>query len=183
MIIDRYGGIGLVMLALLPVAAVVAWALARVRRRAGSPTRSAWRVSLTEVGIVYGTAPWVWLTMEPGNPAETGTVSLVPLRDVVTMPPYQVVGNLLVFAVLGLLIPVRFRALASVPRVMVVAAFCSLLIEVTQYVVQLGRVASVDDILLNSVGAGLAALVSRPWWRRSRGAGTASRREQPRAIA
>jgi glycopeptide antibiotics resistance protein len=45
------------------------------------------------------------------------------------------------------------------------AAGCSVLIETAQYVLQLDRVSSVDDVLLNAVGAVPAALASRPWWR------------------
>ncbi|WP_243845107.1 VanZ family protein [Mumia sp. ZJ1417] len=52
------------------------------------------------------------------------------------------------------------------PRTVAVAAVCSVLIETAQYVAQQGRVSSVDDVLLNTAGAGLAALASRRWWRR-----------------
>jgi glycopeptide antibiotics resistance protein len=98
-----------------------------------------------------------------------GRVSLVPLRDLLTIladgPPLtaavQIVGNLLVFAALGLFAPLRFAALASVPRVLALAAGCSVLVETAQYVLRLDRVSSLDDVLLNTAGAGLAALVSR----------------------
>jgi len=126
------------------------------------------------VGIVYGTVPWVWLTLLPGGRAGevSGEVSLVPLRDLQTIlsgepltAVVQVVGNLLVFAALGFLAPLRFAALASVPRVLVLAAGLSILVETAQYVLRLDRVSSVDDVLLNAAGAGLAALASRRWWR------------------
>lgn len=165
--VGRYEGVVLLTLALLPLAMLAVGALARCRRRAGHDDAWAWRRSVSEVGIVYGTAPWVWLTMLPGSGAGTaaGQVSLVPLRDLVAMPAFQVVGNLLVLAALGLLAPVRFASLASVPRVLALAAACSALIEVGQYVLRLGRVSSIDDVLLNTAGAGLAALASRRWWR------------------
>jgi hypothetical protein len=70
-----------------------------------------------------------------------------------------------VFAALGFFAPLRFAALASVPRILALAAGCSILVEVAQYVLRLDRVSSVDDVLLNAAGAGLAALASRPWWR------------------
>jgi hypothetical protein len=157
-------GVGLITVAALPLAALAVWALARRRSAAG--VTSAWRMSVAEVGIVYGTVPWIWLTMQPGAGAGIvpGRVSLVPLRDLVTMDTGQVVGNLLVFAALGFLVPLRFAALASVPRILGLAAGCSILIETAQYVLQLDRVSSVDDVLLNTAGAGLAALLSRPWW-------------------
>jgi glycopeptide antibiotics resistance protein len=91
-------------------------------------------------------------------------VSLVPLRDLATMPTTQVVGNLLIFAAVGFLAPLRFRALASIGRILLLAAVGSIVIETAQYVLRLDRVSSVDDVLLNALGAGLAALVSLPWW-------------------
>ena len=134
-------------------------------------------MSLAEVGMVYGTVPFVWMTLMPGSGAGIvpGRVSLVPLRDLVTMGPLGIVGNLLVLAALGFFAPMRFAALASVPRILALGAGCSVLIETAQYVLQLDRVSSVDDVLLNASGAALAALASRRWWRTK----PESRSEQP----
>ncbi|WP_349876580.1 VanZ family protein [Micromonospora sp. HUAS YX12] len=162
-------GVVLLTVAALPAAALVVWLLARRRGGAGP----AWRRSLAEVGIVYGTVSWVWMIMLPGDGAGVvpGRVSLVPLRDLLTVlasgpltVTVQIVGNLLVFAALGFLAPLRFAALASVPRILALAAGCSAVVEVAQYVLRLDRVSSVDDVLLNTAGAGLAALASRRWW-------------------
>ena len=165
--VGTFTGVVLITVAALPLAAVMVWVLAR--RRGGAP--SAWRLSLAEVGIVYGTVPWVWMILLPGGP-EPGRVSLVPLRDLLTIlagAPMtvvgQVVGNLLVFAALGFCAPIRFAALASISRIVALAAGCSVLVETAQYVLRLDRVSSVDDVLLNAAGAGLAALASRRWWR------------------
>ncbi|MFJ3585961.1 VanZ family protein [Streptomyces sp. NPDC090127] len=154
-------GVAFLTVAALPLSALAVWALARRRRGAG--VTSAGRLSLAEVGVVHGTVPWVWIIMLAGG--EAGAVSLVPLRDLLSMSASQVVGNLLVFAALGFFGPIRYAALASVPRVLALAAACSVLVETAQYVLPLHRVSSVDDVLLNAGGAGLAALASRRWWR------------------
>jgi hypothetical protein len=163
--IDRYQTVTLVTLAALPLAVLAVWGLARRRHARGKTTR-AWRTSLAEVAIIYTTLPWVWLTMLPASPVGPahGTVSLVPLRDLSSMPTYQILGNLLIFVVPGFLAPLRFRVLASIPRMLALVAGCSVLIETFQYVRQVGRVSSVDDVLLSTLGAGLAVLVSRRWW-------------------
>ena len=170
--VGTFTGVALITVAVLPLAALAVWALAR--RRSVTGTTPAWRMSLAEVGIVYGTVPWVWMIMLPGDGAGTvpGRVSLVPLRDLLTIfadgplrATGQVVGNLLVFAALGFFAPLRFAALASLPRILALAAGCSVLVEAAQYVLRLDRVSSVDDVLLNTAGAGLAALASRRWWR------------------
>ncbi|MFE1983862.1 VanZ family protein [Streptomyces mirabilis] len=162
---DTFNGVVLMTLVALPLAALVVWALARRRRAAG--VTSAWRMSLAEVGMVHGTVPFIWMTMMPGSGAGTvpARVSLVPLRDLVTMGTGQIVGNLLIFAALGFFAPMRFAALASVPRILALGAGCSVLVETAQYVLRLDRVSSVDDVLVNATGAALAAMASRRWWR------------------
>ena len=162
---DTFNGALLMTLVGLPAAALVAWALARGRRAAGAV--SAGRTSLAEVGMIYGTVPFVWLTLMPGPGAGMvpGRVSLVPLRDLVTMGPIGIGGNLLVLAALGFFAPMRFAALASVPRILALGAGCSILIETAQYVLQLDRVSSVEDVLIKTTGAVLAGLASRRWWR------------------
>jgi hypothetical protein len=163
--LDTFNGVLLMTLVTVPLGVLVAWVLARRRRAAG--VAFAWRLSLADVGMVHGTVPFVWLTMMPG--AEPGTVdgrvSLVPFQDLLTMGSLGIAGNLLVFAALGFFAPVRFAALASVPRVLALGAGCSVLVETAQYVLRLDRVSSVDDVLVNAVGAVLAALASRHWWR------------------
>jgi hypothetical protein len=158
------GAVVLTVLA-LPLAALAVCALALHRRRAGST--SPWRNSLADVGLVYGTVPWLWIVMMPGAFAGevTGRVSLVPFADLLDMTTLGIVGNLLVFAAVGGFAPLRFTALASLKRIVIFAAACSALVEVLQFVLRLDRVSSVDDVLLNTAGAGLAALASRHWWR------------------
>ncbi|MGW6547552.1 VanZ family protein [Streptomyces massasporeus] len=162
---DTFNGVVLLTLVALPLAVLVVWALARRRRAAG--VMSAWRISLAEVGMVYGTVPFLWMTLMPGGGAGTvpARVSLVPLRDLATMGPIGIGGNLLVFAALGFFAPMRFAASASVPRVLALGAGCSVLVETAQYLLRLDRVSSVDDVLVNATGAVLAALASRRWWR------------------
>ncbi|MEV7443853.1 VanZ family protein [Streptomyces sp. NPDC091204] len=163
--LDTFNGVVLMTLVALPPAVLVAWALAHRRRAAG--VGSAWRMSLAEVGMVHGTVPFVWMTMMPGGGAGVvpARVSLVPLRDLVTMGPLGIGGNLLVFAALGFFAPMRFAALASVPRILALGAGCSVLVETAQYVLRLDRVSSVDDVLVNAAGAVLAGLASHRWWR------------------
>ncbi|MEU8358631.1 VanZ family protein [Nonomuraea sp. NPDC048882] len=151
----------------LPVALLAILVLRRHRARAGRPAPL--RTSIADVGIVAGTAPWIWMILTPsdGEPG-VGLVPFADLADLVTAPweavSVQVGGNLLVFAALGALLPVRSAAMSSPARVAAVAAAFSVLVEVLQYVLRLGRFSSVDDVILNTAGAVIFSLVTRRWW-------------------
>ncbi|MFG1946036.1 VanZ family protein [Nonomuraea sp. NPDC048826] len=154
----------------LPLAALAVLLLSRRRARRGHPAPL--RTALADVGIVVGTAPWLWMILTPGSGQEG--VSLIPFRDLAEVLEaswetafVQVGGNLLVFAALGALLPVRSARLASPARVAAVAAAASVLVETLQYALRLGRFSSVDDVLINTAGAAAAALITRRWWARA----------------
>lgn len=174
MIVNESGSLtetGIVVLTMLafPVAVLAVPTLAVLRRSFGVAWRRAWRHSLAEVAIVYGTVPGVALTLLPGNNGIlSGNVSLVPFEDMSTMGPVGLIGNLLIFAALGFFGPIRFPALRSVWRVLILAGAASVSIEVLQHLLPLGRVSSVDDVILNAGGATAAAALSWPVWRRRR---------------
>lgn len=164
----RWLPIVLVAVCALPVGAVVARLLAGWRMRRGLGPAEAWRRSLAEVGMVVGTAPWLWMILTP-LPDE-GLVHLIPFRDLagqfehpLLWVGFQIGGNLLVFAAYGLLAPIRWPIRPL--WVVITAAAGSATVEFLQWGLALGRVASVDDVLINATGAGLFALCSRRWWR------------------
>lgn len=153
-----WGGVVLAAIAALPVAGVVAWWLAR---------RRGWRVALCEVGMVVGTAPWLWMILTPKGSGRS--LNVVPLRDLADqLTDGRVVeqfgGNLLVFAALGFLLPLRFAWFTRSYRVLLVGACASIVVETVQFALAIGRHSSIDDVLLNATGAYLAAQLSRHWW-------------------
>jgi hypothetical protein len=157
----------LIAIGALPAAALAARLLATSRVHRGLPAAEAWRRSLTEVGMVIGTVPWLWMILTP-LPDEP-LVHLIPFEDLygqfqrpLLWILFQVGGNLLVFAAYGFLAPIRWSIRPL--WVVVTAAIGSVTVETLQWALHLGRVTSVDDVLINAAGAGLAALLSRRWW-------------------
>lgn len=127
------------------------------------------RRRFAEFAMVAGTVPWLVMAFTP-QPAPSA-VEWVPMTDLAAQaagPPgvlfAQVVGNLLVLAAFGAFAPVRWRFLAHLGRLCVAAVAGSVAIEWTQYALDVGRVSSIDDVLLNATGALLAGLSSRRWW-------------------
>lgn len=185
---DEWGHVLPPVLLGLLVAAAAMRLLVRFRSLRGVPRGLAWQRSVAEVGLVVGTLPWFWMILTPKDADRA--VSLVPFRDLadqlsgpLSAALVQVGGNLLVLAAFGFFLPIRFRLVAGggraprqvLLRVAVLAAAASTTVEVLQYLLDLGRVSSVDDVLVNVAGAVLAAMCSRRWWAGSRpdGAGRA----------
>ena len=156
-----------VSLAVLPAAALVVPPRARALRGRGVPAQLARRHAIAEVGLVAGTLPWLWMILTPLPAARE--VRALPLRDLADLLAgapltafFQIGGNLLVFAALGFFAAARWGwgPLAATAA----GALASLAVESSQYLLALGRVSSVDDVLLNAAGAGIAAALCHRWW-------------------
>ncbi|MER7003303.1 VanZ family protein [Dactylosporangium sp. NPDC000555] len=120
------------------------------------------------IGTLAGTAPWVIMILFPTSaPRRVNWNPVRGLADILTGDPrdaiVQMGGNLAVFAAFGVFGPMRWRLNAW--AVTGLAALGSAVLETLQYVLDLGRVTAVDDVLVNAAGAGLAAALARPWRR------------------
>lgn len=182
---NTWGLVTLLFLVSVPVAAVLAWAWARLRSRRGVSTRDA----IAEALMVVGTAPWLGPLLAP-NPNELASrrVFLIPFVDlsqqIAKGPRFIAIelgGNLAVFAVLGFFLPIRYRISLLAITGLIAAASTS--IEVAQYVFDLHRVSSIDDVTINTAGGVLGALASHRWWRRRRPPAPAFSSDEPAVSA
>lgn len=171
-----YDDVLLAVALLLPLAGAAVVGLARWRIGCGLAARQAWTRSLSEVGMVAGTVPWLIMGLWPIElSADVVRWHLLPLADITAQLSgpageafAQIVANLLVFFALGVFAPVRFAALAGSARLLALGAAGSLTLEISQQMFGTGRVFSVDDVLLNGLGCMFGGLVSRRWWMSAR---------------
>ncbi|MGI5236882.1 VanZ family protein [Dactylosporangium sp. CA-139066] len=117
-------------------------------------------------GTIAGTAPWVVLILIPTSAPRR--INLNPVRGlegVLLNDPRDAViqmgGNLAVFAAFGVFAPMRWRL--GVWAVTGLAALSSAVLETLQYVLDLGRVTALDDVIVNAAGALIATLLARRW--------------------
>ncbi|BBH18462.1 hypothetical protein Back2_27490 [Nocardioides baekrokdamisoli] len=146
-----------------PFLPVLMCLLAAIRRLRGRAPGAALRTAVLDVGLIYATVVPIWLTMVPGG--HPGLV-VHPWTDIPTMPHDALLGNLLLLAGIGFFVPMRFRLMSSVTLTTLLAMAISCAIETCQYVLPIGRVASIDDVILNTSGAAVAAILAVPWWAR-----------------
>ncbi len=163
---DAWGTVLVVWALAVPVVAAGGWCLARWRIRRGRERTEAVRWTIAEAGILLGTLPWIWMILTPG-PGERKVI-LFPLVDLIdtlleasTNTVVQVVANTILFIPLGFLLPLRFPWFGTVPRMLAVGALLSAGLETAQYVLDLGRWSSIDDVLMNATGAGIGAWLTR----------------------
>ncbi|MBO0898560.1 VanZ family protein [Cellulomonas sp. zg-ZUI22] len=154
-----------VVLAVLMAFAVLGVVVLGVRdvRSGGTWSSFLLRVAPRAVFVVLAVATG-FATLTPLGTGEGRAVDLVPLRSalaagVSSTTWAQVAGNLALLSWLGLLLPVVSCRLATVPRTTAVVAATSAAVEAAQYVLGLGRYSTVDDVLLNTLGGAVAAVV------------------------
>ncbi len=124
--------------------------------------------SAGEIGIVVSLIAIGVVGLWSYHLSAARSLQFVPLIDFFHLPddtpwwsPVEfALGNTLLFLPLGLSVQLRFRGL-SLGRIALGAAALSALIEAWQWVFGTGRVASTDDIIFNTLGAVLGALLVR----------------------
>ncbi len=129
---------------LLGVAAIGVVHVARGRR---TPTR--WMI----VALAMWLCAAAYLTLRPGD---SGRLNLVPFAFGANATPVEPVSNVLLFVPFGILIAaLGWRLLA----VLGLGLALSLSIEVTQYLLDIGRTADVNDVIENTLGTLVGWLV------------------------
>lgn len=160
-----YGGLAIVigalaLSAILIVALAGAWASRGGRRPSFSPLRGAlWVLAATCACATYV------ITLFPFN-GWGSEISLMPFATLVQMVSdptattvLQLLGNVLLLSWVGLLLPALAARAQSIAMITLAGAGISVLIETLQYVTSSGRVTTVDDVILNTVGVLVGALI------------------------
>ena len=168
LIANFHGGSRLVFWLLIPFfIAGVALAIWRSRRTENRlRVRSALARSALDVAIAWTVVAMLVVAFYGyGTGAPTGErVQLVPLQEFFGEQPTAVswllLGNILLYLPIGLFVALRMPRW-SVVQITIGAATASLLVEIAQFIADDGRVASVDDVLLNTLGALIGALIAR----------------------
>jgi len=134
----------------------------------------AWPTWMLNVAI----AGWILIVLlltVPGTPweepSEERVVHAVPFEELfqeveddhptLLVVVAEMIGNLLLLFPLGVLVPLRWPAMASAVRLLVGAGLLAVAVEAVQFGLELGRRASATDVVLNTAGAclGLATLL------------------------
>lgn len=167
-LLREFGVMVPITLMALPLA-MFAWPLVTVLRRRRLPLRTASLTAAADVTIALAAVLALTLVMVPVGDSHSSVLHLVPgedLRDALKDGSlWQVAGNVLLLAPIGLVLPFRLRRARSVPMVAGAALLLSVLVESLQFLIHAGRVTSADDVLLNTIGAAAGAATGRPWWR------------------
>lgn len=161
------------------------------QRDAGVPLGRASADGLAAYLFLVGVATPLIVTLAPTSNGGGRALSLVPLRELLasltsaadgTTALRPTLGNIVLFFPLGLSMGLRG---AGGRRTVALSGAFSVMLEAAQWITGFGRVASVDDVLLNTLGAlaGVAvALTRKRMWahaQHSRSRGAAATAERP----
>ncbi|MGW3561991.1 VanZ family protein [Streptomyces sp. NPDC000963] len=189
-----HGGGVLLSVCAVACAAVIGVRQARRETREAREARdSAWRAPFAGTGTGPGSAgrravfgavallalvPFLLVTLSHGYGTES-RISAVPFREILDASAHadvdlsdvravNLVGNVLLLVPFGAATAFLWSGRRRVLKTALIGAVFSLVVEVAQYALSLGRVSSFDDVLLNTAGAALGAFAVRRWTRRTR---------------
>ena len=148
----------------IPGLLVVAFATTRLRRAAGSSLHNI-RVVARALLVVISLIAAVMLFSPVTKTVHARFLDLHLLTTMRTSLDNhimfsQMVGNLLLLSWLGFLLPIAFRPVRPWMAVLIAAA-TSVAIEAVQYVIAVGRVSSISDVVFNTIGAAAGALAAK----------------------
>ena len=169
LIANFHGGGRFVFWMLIPAAMLwVGLALWRRRRQRNpmSTGLAAW-ISFLDAAIAWTILGMLVVAFYGYNEGAARKLQLIPLQEFFTLDdgndPYGglglLVGNVMLYVPIGLLVALRVPRW-TLGQIAIGAAAASAVIETLQYILPSGRVASVDDLILNVAGATLGALLA-----------------------
>lgn len=151
------------------IAALATVILTIVRmKRTKAPLGGALAQSAGEMGIAFSLLAIAIVGFWSYQVAAPRSLNLIPFGDFLHVPddapwwsPIQFTfANILLFLPLGVSVQLRFRHI-SVGNIALGAAALAALIEAWQWIFGTGRVTSTDDVIFNTLGAVLGALIVR----------------------
>ncbi|MFC8492802.1 VanZ family protein [Streptomyces sp. NPDC057235] len=152
----------------------------QARREAKGPPSAGPAGGRAVFGLValLALVPFLLITLSHGYGTEN-RISAVPFREILDASAHadvdlsdvaavNLIGNVLLLVPFGAAAAFVWPDRRRVLKTALTAAALSLTVEVAQYALSLGRVTSVDDVLLNTAGAALGAFLVRRWTRTRR---------------
>lgn len=141
--LSAYVAFAVLLGALVVIGLVVAWRARPIARWVLIVALALWLIAL------------LYMTLRPAGGLMR--LNLTPVFFLGYWSPFDTIANMAVFVPLGLLLAVAgLRVLPALGTALAV----SLAIEVTQYLLPLGRAADVNDLMTNVTGAGLGWLAA-----------------------
>ena len=160
---------------LVPVLVIAAAAVARRRTLRGVPiTEALWRSGLELLlGVWAGMV--VAVTLQPAGDLVGRRIDLQPGHGIFDLifggaahstALAQLGGNVLLFLPLGFLLPLRLRSIRRFTQIALLSTVLVTAIEITQFLANIGRAATTDDVILGVLGSVLGYALATPIRRR-----------------
>jgi hypothetical protein len=156
---------------LAPPCALIFWVALATWRRRRQPAPAAVFTAALDTALLLVTGLVAALVSAPVAGLHTSTLHLLPGQDITGLIDdrgsgafWLITGNLMLLCPLGALCPLRIPPLRPISRLALAALAVSITIEIVQYLIHSGRVASTDDVLLNTLGATASAGLAHSLW-------------------
>jgi glycopeptide antibiotics resistance protein len=124
-----------------------------------NPKSKTVRITLIDLTISYGFIMIGFFTLMPTPINFRNLIDYQISLGLHSLGDIETIINLLMYIPLGIFICIRLKGNVFIP--ILIGCAYSLLIEMLQYVLPLGRIATVDDLILNTLGTIIGVFLSK----------------------
>ncbi|WP_078554389.1 VanZ family protein [Bacillus alkalicellulosilyticus] len=150
----------------IPFVIFVGWFLYYRKIKIGEEKKTAFLYSIINMFLLLSILGILMVTMLPGSLSGIQLVPLVSSIDVLFNSvhytvPIRVLGfNVVLFIPFGVFMAIRMFSKSQVILLTtLIGMLLSIIIEVLQYALAIGRISNIDDVILNSFGTFLGAII------------------------
>ncbi|QOY34677.1 VanZ family protein [Anaerobacillus isosaccharinicus] len=155
-----------IFLICIPFIILIGWFLYYRKVKAGEEKKKALIYSIINIFLVLSIIGILMVTMLPGSLSGIQLVPFVSSIDVLFNSvdytvPIRILGfNVVLFIPFGVFMALRIYSKRKVILLTtLIGMLLSIIIEFLQYALAIGRISNIDDVILNSFGAFLGAII------------------------
>ncbi|SDB98821.1 VanZ family protein [Shouchella lonarensis] len=153
---------------MIPFVLGISWLHFKRQRKKGLSHREAFFFSSTGALFILSIIGILLVTLLPIYGMRSQTLQLKPFSSILHLLEYSITAsvtirligfNMILFMPFGLFFSLRFHRKMSVWTITFLGMLFSTGIETAQYVLAIGRTSNIDDVILNTTGTFIGALI------------------------
>ncbi|WP_416150073.1 VanZ family protein [Salipaludibacillus sp. HK11] len=164
-----FSGVLPLFLVIIPIVIIIGWLFYRKAIKNGSDKKNALLFLILHILFVLSIIGVIMVTLLPRPHMDGRSLQLVPfvssldllIKSVHYTVPIRLLGfNIILFIPFGILLVLILKPMSKViMKTTLIGMMFSIIIEISQFLLNIGRVSNIDDVILNTLRAFMGAVI------------------------